>query len=60
MMENAFESRDTLGVHDAVLLEDPNNTEEFIENLRKRFRGDIIYVRENHSCICIIKVLGSS
>lgn len=45
-MENALEIRDTFGVADAVLLDDPDNTEEFIENLRKRFRGDIIYVRK--------------
>lgn len=45
-MENALENRDTIGVADAVLLDDPDNTEEFIENLRKRFRGDIIYVRK--------------
>lgn len=43
-MENALENRDTVGVADAVLLDDPDNTEEFTENLRKRFRGDIIYV----------------
>ncbi|CAL8120285.1 unnamed protein product [Orchesella dallaii] len=42
-MENALENRDTFGVSDAVLLDDPDNTDEFIENLRKRFRGDIIY-----------------
>jgi len=47
-MENALENRDTIGVADAVLLDDPDNTEEFIENLRKRFRGDIIYVRKIH------------
>lgn len=44
MMENALEDRDAVGVSDAVLLDDPNDTAAFIENLRKRFRGDLIYV----------------
>lgn len=43
-MENALEDRDAVGVSDAVLLDDPNDTAAFIENLRKRFRGDLIYV----------------
>ncbi|OXA52598.1 unconventional myosin IC [Folsomia candida] len=43
MMENALEDRDAVGVSDAVLLDDPNDTAAFIENLRKRFRGDLIY-----------------
>lgn len=44
MMENALEDREAVGVPDAVLLDDPNNTAAFTENLRKRFRADIIYV----------------
>lgn len=52
-MENALENRDTVGVADAVLLDDPDNTEEFIENLRKRFRTDIIYVSGSAKiCMC--------
>ncbi len=43
-MENALEDREAVGVSDAVLLDDPNDTAAFIENLRKRFRGDLIYV----------------
>lgn len=43
-MENALEDREAVGVPDAVLLDDPNDTDAFIENLRKRFRGDLIYV----------------
>lgn len=38
-----FEARNTIGVNDGVLLDDPNNTDAFIENLRKRFKGDLIY-----------------
>lgn len=50
-MENALENRDIGGVADAVLLDDPDNTEEFIENLRKRFRAEIIYVSTYFSVI---------
>jgi hypothetical protein len=42
-----LEARNTIGVSDAVLLDDPNNTEAFIENLRKRFSGNLIYVSTN-------------
>jgi hypothetical protein len=44
MMENALEDREAVGVSDAVLLDNPNDNPAFIENLRKRFRKDLIYV----------------
>ena len=45
-MENALESRKRIGVNDAVLLSDTDSPDVFIENLRKRFKADIIYVRD--------------
>lgn len=52
IMEDHFDksSRSAIGVNDAVLLDDPNSTDEFIENLRKRFRGDWIYVSTIFVC----------
>jgi len=43
-MENALHKRDHVGVQDFVLLEDYNNPVAFIDNLRKRFREENIYV----------------
>ncbi|XP_076338639.1 unconventional myosin-Ic-like isoform X2 [Tachypleus tridentatus] len=42
-MENALHARDRVGVQDFVLLEDYRNEESFIENLRKRFKENLIY-----------------
>lgn len=44
-MEAALVARDVVGVQDFVLLEDFNNIDAFIDNLRKRFRENLIYVR---------------
>jgi len=60
MMENALEDRDAVGVSDAVLLDDPNDTPAFIENLRKRFRGDLIYVSTLSSFLKLLKNARSS
>ena len=42
-MDNLHQ-RDRVGVDDCILLDDYRNRELFIENLRKRFNEDIIYV----------------
>lgn len=42
-MERHLEDRDRVGVADAVLLEDYTNEHTFVDNLEKRFRGNIIY-----------------
>lgn len=43
-MENELHRRDHTGVQDFVLLEDFTNSEAFVENLRKRFTANLIYV----------------
>ncbi|XP_064461369.1 unconventional myosin IC-like isoform X2 [Ornithodoros turicata] len=42
-MENALHSRDKVGVQDFVLLEDFENENAFVGNLKKRFTEDLIY-----------------
>ncbi|XP_050411443.1 unconventional myosin-Ic isoform X2 [Patella vulgata] len=42
-MENELHKRDHLGVQDFVLLEDYHNQDAFLDNLRKRFEGNLIY-----------------
>ena len=44
IMENQLHARDKVGVQDFVLLEDFKNPEAFLENLRKRYQADLIYV----------------
>jgi len=51
------EARNTIGVNDAVLLHDPNDSGAFIENLRKRFKGDLIYVSDRITFKIIINWL---
>ena len=45
-MESALHQRDHIGVQDAVLLENYESEDAFLENLQKRFRANLIYVRE--------------
>ncbi len=45
MMESALTARDRVGVQDFVLLENYTSEVAFIENLRKRFKENLIYVR---------------
>lgn len=45
MMESALTARDRVGVQDFVLLENHTSEVAFIENLRKRFKENLIYVR---------------
>jgi hypothetical protein len=44
-MERVLNEREKAGVPDAVLLERYEDEEVFIENLEKRFKENIIYVR---------------
>ena len=43
-MENQLQVRDRVGVQDFVLLEDFKNPDAFVDNLRKRYKADLIYV----------------
>ncbi|KAK9881585.1 hypothetical protein WA026_016457 [Henosepilachna vigintioctopunctata] len=43
MMERELHHRDRVGVQDAVLLENYTDEAEFIGNLKKRFKEDLIY-----------------
>lgn len=47
-MESALTARDRVGVQDFVLLENYNSEAAFIENLRRRFRENLIYVMSNY------------
>ncbi|XP_022656886.1 unconventional myosin-Ic-like isoform X1 [Varroa destructor] len=42
-MENALQARDRVGVQDFVLLEDFQSERAFIDNLKKRCQGNLIY-----------------
>lgn len=48
-MESALTARDRVGVQDFVLLENFTSEAAFIENLRKRFKENLIYV-SNRGC----------
>lgn len=43
-MEHCLHERDRVGLQDFVLLEDFQNEAAFLDNLRKRFQENIIYV----------------
>lgn len=47
-MERGLHERDRVGVQDFVLLEDFRSESAFIDNLRKRFKEDLIYVSKKH------------
>lgn len=49
-MEKGLHERDIVGLQDFVLLEDCNSEDAFIDNLRKRFQENLIYV--SLSCAC--------
>lgn len=53
-MESALTARDRVGVQDFLLLENHNSEAAFIENLRRRLRENLIYVRKP---VCFIIVL---
>ena len=50
-MERALHARDQIGVEDFVLLEDYQSQDAFVDNLRKRFKADLIYV-STPECAC--------
>lgn len=52
VMESALTARDRVGVQDFVLLENYNSEAAFIENLRRRFRENLIYVIKPIFLIC--------
>lgn len=58
-MESALTARDRVGVQDFVLLENYNSEAAFIENLRRRFKENLIYVSETVVvvvcvlCLCV-------
>ena len=52
-MESALQARDRIGVQDFVLLEDYNSVHAFLENLRKRFKANLIYVSHEHNGVSI-------
>lgn len=59
MMESALTARDRVGVQDFVLLENYTSEAAFIENLRKRFKENLIYVSgrgDMDMCTAIIKI----
>lgn len=43
-MERGLHDRDRVGLQDQVLLEDYQSEDAFIDNLRKRFQENLIYV----------------
>ena len=43
-MEKGLHERDIVGLQDFVLLEDCNSEDAFIDNLKKRFHENLIYV----------------
>lgn len=47
-MEKELHERDRVGLQDQVLLENYETDKDFIENLRKRFQENIIYVSFIH------------
>lgn len=46
-MEKGLHDRDIVGLQDFILLEDYQSETAFIDNLKKRFHADLIYVRVN-------------
>lgn len=57
-MESALTARDRVGVQDFVLLENFTSEAAFIENLRRRFRENLIYVRpkwEDSGCAGVLR-----
>lgn len=56
VMESALTARDRVGVQDFVLLENYNSEAAFIENLRRRFRENLIYVNKA-DIVCVSKLL---
>jgi len=47
-MESSLHAREVVGVHDFVLLENYGSEDAFVDNLKKRFNVDMIYVSLNY------------
>lgn len=60
-MERGLHERDRVGVQDFVLLEDFQSEHAFIDNLRKRFNENLIYVSKGCSLSsgCLNRLPGS-
>ncbi|KAL3275737.1 hypothetical protein HHI36_020482 [Cryptolaemus montrouzieri] len=52
-METDLQHRDRVGVQDAVLLENYTDEKEFINNLKKRFKENLIYTYIGHVLISV-------
>lgn len=50
-MERGLHDRDRVGVQDFVLLEEYQSEEAFIDNLRKRFQENFIYVSQTRNIL---------
>lgn len=57
VMESTLTARDRVGVQDFLLLEKHNSEAAFIENLRRRLRENLIYVRTplEEDSVCVMK-----
>lgn len=45
-MEKGLHERDLVGLQDFILLEDYQNETAFVDNLKKRFQANLIYVSQ--------------
>lgn len=52
-LEGALIARDQVGIQDFVLLDAHNSETAFLDNLKKRFTEDLIYVSEKQRLISI-------
>uniref|UniRef100_A0A023FBM3 Putative myosin class ii heavy chain n=1 Tax=Triatoma infestans TaxID=30076 RepID=A0A023FBM3_TRIIF len=52
-MEKSLHERDRVGVQDSVLLDDYTNEKTFVENLKKRFKENIIYTYIGHVLVSV-------
>lgn len=48
-MEKGLHERDLVGLQDFILLEDYQNDDAFVDNLKKRFQANLIYVSSNNT-----------
>ena len=49
-MERDLHARDRVGLQDFVLLENLRSVDAFVDNLRKRFNENLIYVSRQYFC----------
>ena len=53
-MESSIAKRDKIGVQDFVLLEDFRSESAFVENLKKRYHENLIYVSREYKVKVVI------